>query len=106
MLRIIAGCASLLLCPLSAYAGQAYTSSGVISDYNPREWGLDVLIPGGGNPMPCGMAGYFRLKLDAVNYQVISAFLLSQFAQQKPVQVFVNGCTSDGLSIVVAARAG
>lgn len=101
----VALCVGAILPVFPVYAGAGYTSMGIITDYNPREFGVDVALPSGGNLVPCTLGGQYRLKADAANYQVLAAFLLSQFAQQKPVSVYTNNCDFDGASIIVAAKA-
>jgi hypothetical protein len=89
--------------PGMAHAG-GYTALSPIVDYNPREYGVDLWIPQADNPAGCTQPSLFRLRLDAANYQVLAAFLLTQFSQAKAIRVYTNSCDWDGASIVVAAK--
>lgn len=75
-----------------------------IIDFNPREYGVDVYAPGADNPMGCSQSGLFRLKLDAQNYEVLAAFLLSQYAQNKSIRIYTAQCDGDGASLIVAVK--
>lgn len=89
--------------PSIAHAG-GYTLLSPIVDYNPREYGVDLWMPQADNPAGCSQPSLFRLRLDAQNYQVLAAFLLTQFSQAKPIRVYTNSCDGDGASIVLAAK--
>jgi len=89
--------------PGMARAG-GYTALSPIVDYNPREYGVDLWMPQADNPAGCSQPSLFRLRLDAANYQVLAAFLLTQFSQAKAIRVYTNSCDGDGASIVIAAK--
>ena len=86
-----------------ALAAANYTNWSPITQLNPREFGLELTLPQGGNPMPCAQNGLFRIKKEADNYQVIVATLMSAAAQGKAVRVYAHQCDWDGASLLIAA---
>lgn len=93
-----------LLCSAPSLASEGYTVPAPISDFGARELSLDLYVPQATSPMGCSQVGWFRLKAAAMNHDLIAAFLLTQFSQQKSVRLYVNGCDADGESLIVAAR--
>lgn len=89
-----------------AFAAPDYTDKSIITQLNPREFGLEIVLPTGGNRMSCGIAGRYRLLLSAANYEVISTILITSAVQGRQVQVYTNSCDQDGVSIMVAAMVG
>lgn len=89
--------------PREAFAA-GYTSLSKITDYNAREYGVDLWMPQADNPAGCTQANLFRLRLDAQNYSVLAAFILTQFSQDRPVRVYSYSCDWDGASIIIAAK--
>jgi hypothetical protein len=95
---------SAIALPQSAFA-QAYTTAAPIAELNPREYGLDIYLPLANNPASCNTVGWFRLKVSAVNYEVLASVLITAAAQKKPILVYTTGCDFDGVSIIIAVKA-
>jgi hypothetical protein len=103
--KIILGSAFLFVGSGQALAGPAYTAPSTITVLNIREYSVDIYAPQADNPMNCSNIGWYRLKTDASNYDPILSFILTRYSAQAPIRFFVSTCdTSDGSSIVVAAR--
>lgn len=71
---------------------------------SPREYGVDLWMPQADEPAGCSQPGLFSLRLDAANYQVLAAFLQTQFSYAKPIWVYTCTWDGNGASIVVAAK--
>ena len=87
-----------------AFAGPDYTTESVISEINPREYGMDVTLPQANNPVPCSWATRVRIRNEAANYQALAATLMTAAAQGRAVRVYVHQCDGDGASLGVAVR--
>ena len=90
----------------AAVAGSpGWTSSGVIQEVKPREFGIDLLLSSTGNPMGCSMTGWVRLSINAANYQIIASQIFINATNKKPISFWANQCDSDGVMLVIAADA-
>lgn len=90
----------------AAMAGSpGWTSSGVIQEVKPREFGIDVAVSNLSNPMGCSMTGWVRLSINAANYQVIASQILIYATNKKPISFWANQCDTDGVMLIIAADA-
>ncbi|KXU31113.1 hypothetical protein A0J57_17605 [Sphingobium sp. 22B] len=92
-----------LAAPACAEAG--FSTAVVVKSVNARDIGTDAYVPGFSNPFGCTNAEWFRILKDVSNGDMIRATLLTAYATGRPVQVWVNGCASDGVSTVLAVWA-
>jgi len=102
---LVAAGACVVFSAKVALASPAYTAAAPIVTLNPREYGVDVYVPQSNNPMNCATPGWFRLKIDAQNYNGILSFILVRYASQATIEFYTASCdTVDGFSIIVAAK--
>jgi hypothetical protein len=99
----LAGAAMFAASP--AAAAEDFTTPGVVTIFEPREYSADFYIPSANNPMGCSASGWFRLKTDAANYQSIFSLVLTQYASHATVRLYTYACDTDGATLVRAAWA-
>lgn len=97
--------AGALLLASPAYAGAGFSTAVVVKSVNARDIGTDAYVPGFSNPFGCTNAEWFRILNDVSNGDMMRATLLTAYATGRPVQVWVNGCASDGVATVLAVWA-
>lgn len=104
ILKILAALALSVGIISPALAAPGWTTPTVITNISAREMGLDIVTANIGSPMGCSLGYAFRLPTTAANYSVIASSLITAFAGNKIVKMWVTGCdTSDGASTFVAA---
>ena len=89
----------------TAHAGAGFSAAILVKSVNARDIGTDVYVPGFSNPFGCTNTEWFRILNDVPNGDMMRATLLTAYATDRPVQVWVNGCASDGVSTVLAVWA-
>jgi hypothetical protein len=90
--------------PTVSTAAPGMSSSFVIATMGTRETVMELQVtPGITSPMGCANTTYVRLPTSAANYNAISANLLTAFSTGKAVVVYVSGCDSEGVSLIVSA---
>lgn len=84
-------------------SGPGFTNAVQITVLFPREIGLDIILPGSGNPLGCSNADAYRLPLNADNYNAIASTLVTAFSSNKPIKVWAQQCdAADGASKILA----
>lgn len=92
------------LIPTASTAAPGMSSSFVIATMGTRENVMEIQVtPSITSPMGCANTTYVRLPTSAANYNAISANLMTAFATGKSVVVYVSGCDSEGVSLIVSA---
>jgi hypothetical protein len=82
---------------LPAFAAPSWSAPLTITSSMPTEGHLTLIVAGNDtNPFGCASSSWMRLRL-------ISAMLLTAFAQGKPVKMWEANCESDGTNHIVAA---
>ena len=89
---------------IPAYAGPDNTTPAVLQGVNARDLGFDFYIASTTNPMGCSQPTIFRVANSMSNKEAMVATLLSAFATQRQVSVYVHNCDSDGASLVASVR--
>jgi hypothetical protein len=86
-------------------AGADFSSIVTVTSVNARDIGTDVLVTSFNNPFPCTNTQWIRIENGVGNGDMMRATLLTAFATGKPIRVWVGGCASDGVSLVLAVWA-
>ena len=89
----------------SAQAGAGYSSVVTVASINARDIGTDVLFTGFNNPFPCTNNEWIRIENGVSNGDMMRATLLTAYATGKTVKIWVSGCSTDGVSTVLAVWA-
>jgi hypothetical protein len=89
---------------IPAYAAPDNTAPAQLLGVNARDLGFDFYIANTTNPMSCSQPTTFRVANSMSNREAMVATLLSAFATQRSVAVYVYNCDSDGASLVASVR--
>lgn len=89
----------------AAQAGAEYSSVVTVASINARDIGTDVLVTGFNNPFPCTNSAWVRIENGVNNGDMMRATLLTAYATGKAVKIWVGGCSTDGVSTVLAVWA-
>lgn len=89
----------------SAQAGSGWASTVTVTSVNARDIGTDVQVLGFNNPYPCTSNEWIRIENGVSNGDMMRATLLTAYATARPIKVWVGGCSTDGVSTVLAVWA-
>ena len=76
----------------AAWSANSMTINSLIAD--PTD--TTLVVTGNDNSMGCTVSNWARISSTDANYALISAELLSAFAQGKPVKLYEYACATDG----------
>jgi len=88
----------------SEAAGPGLTTPFTISRLAAREMGIEVTPAAGiSNPMGCSDPVIVRVLMSASNYQAITSEIITTYAANKPITLWVNACDTDGVPLATAS---
>ncbi len=95
--------ATALSAPSAAGATQAWSASLTIQSFIPTDNGLKMIVSGNNNTLGCGIPSWIGIRMSDTNFGLISATMLTAFAQGKTVKIWSDSCDTDGSVRFVAA---